>query len=179
MVYNGDKIISGGVFKMSEHILYCPKCGDVQLDYFDNKEDRLFGGICVQCSGFFKKYELLDTGKSYEYFNEKAEPIDEFSSNWEEEVRKEFVYNNPLYNEHNVQKRKETEQRCKRKREEEYRRENSYSPSCTEPHCPTCDSTNVEKISMSSKVEKAAKYGILSVDSITKQFECKNCGYKW
>lgn len=46
-------------------------------------------------------------------------------------------------------------------------------------HCPTCGSTNVEKISGASKVGKAVAYGVLAAGSISKTFHCKNCGYKW
>ena len=46
-------------------------------------------------------------------------------------------------------------------------------------HCPTCGSTDVEKISGASKVGKAAAFGVLAAGSISKTFHCKNCGYKW
>lgn len=47
------------------------------------------------------------------------------------------------------------------------------------PHCPTCGSTNVEKISGANKVGKALLFGVLAAGSISKTFHCKNCGYKW
>lgn len=47
------------------------------------------------------------------------------------------------------------------------------------PHCPTCGSTNVEKISGASKVGKAIAFGVLAAGSISKTFHCKNCGYRW
>lgn len=45
--------------------------------------------------------------------------------------------------------------------------------------CPTCGSTNVEKINGASKVGKAAVFGVLAAGSISKTFHCKNCGYRW
>lgn len=164
---------------MSEHILYCPKCGRVVIDYFDNKKDMMFGGNCVFCSGYFKKYKLMDTEKSYEYFNEKAEPIDEFSSNWEEEVRKEFVYDNPLYSEKADYEHQQFSKRVDEKRHKDAIIEQSRTSTDNTPHCPTCNSTDIEKISTSSKVGKAALFGVLAIGSITKQFKCNNCGYKW
>jgi predicted RNA-binding Zn-ribbon protein involved in translation (DUF1610 family) len=164
---------------MNEHILYCPKCGEVILDYFDNKKDIIFGGICVHCSGFFKKYKLIDTGKSYDYFNEKAEPINEFSSNWREEVRKEFVYGNPLYNKKADMEHRKSFQQTVDKMHKDAVIEQSRTDTDTTPHCPTCNSTDIEKISTSSKVGKAALFGVLAIGSITKQFKCNNCGYKW
>mgnify|MGYP002715360089 CR=1 FL=1 len=46
------------------------------------------------------------------------------------------------------------------------------------PKCPTCQSTKVLKISMSSKVFSGIAIGLFS-SKIRNTFECKNCGYKW
>lgn len=46
------------------------------------------------------------------------------------------------------------------------------------PKCPTCGSTNIEKISTTSKVVGATMFGLLS-KTARSQFKCKNCGYKW
>ena len=47
------------------------------------------------------------------------------------------------------------------------------------PKCPTCGSTNVEKISAGSKVGKAVLFGILAAGAISKTYKCKNCGHQW
>ena len=46
------------------------------------------------------------------------------------------------------------------------------------PKCPTCGSTNIEKISTGSKMVGAAMLGILSSD-VRNTMHCKNCGAKW
>ena len=46
------------------------------------------------------------------------------------------------------------------------------------PKCPTCGSTDLKKISTTSKVAGAAMFGLFS-KTARSQFECKNCGYKW
>lgn len=46
------------------------------------------------------------------------------------------------------------------------------------PHCPNCNSTNIQKISMTSRAISGLTFGILS-SSIGKTFKCNNCGYKW
>lgn len=46
------------------------------------------------------------------------------------------------------------------------------------PKCPTCQSPNVEKISLSSKVVGGALFGLFS-SNVRKTMHCKNCGYKW
>lgn len=44
--------------------------------------------------------------------------------------------------------------------------------------CPTCGSTNVKKISASSKAGGALLFGLFS-KTAKSQFECKDCGYMW
>ena len=46
------------------------------------------------------------------------------------------------------------------------------------PKCPTCNSTNIKKISGTAKVAGAVTFGLFS-KTARSQFKCKNCGYKW
>ncbi len=46
------------------------------------------------------------------------------------------------------------------------------------PKCPTCGSTNVEKISTTSKVVGGALFGLFS-SNVRNTMRCKHCGYKW
>lgn len=46
------------------------------------------------------------------------------------------------------------------------------------PKCPTCQSTNVQKIEIGERVASVAIFGIFS-KKINKSFKCKNCGYTW
>lgn len=46
------------------------------------------------------------------------------------------------------------------------------------PKCPTCGSTNIQKISATKKAAGAIGFGLFS-KTAKSQFECKNCGYKW
>lgn len=46
------------------------------------------------------------------------------------------------------------------------------------PKCPTCGSTNIEKISATKKVVGGAMFGLFSSD-IRNSMHCKNCGAKW
>lgn len=52
------------------------------------------------------------------------------------------------------------------------------SPILNKPKCPTCNSTNVKKISTMSKVTGATMFGLFS-KTARSQFQCNNCGYKW
>lgn len=46
------------------------------------------------------------------------------------------------------------------------------------PKCPTCGSTNVEKISLTKKAFGGAMFGLFSSD-IRNTMHCKHCGCKW
>ena len=52
------------------------------------------------------------------------------------------------------------------------------APARNVPHCPTCGSENVTKISLGSKAVGGAMFGIFS-SNIRKSYKCNNCGYKW
>lgn len=47
-----------------------------------------------------------------------------------------------------------------------------------QPHCPTCGSTNIRKISGVERGASVAAFGIFS-KKINKTFKCGNCGYTW
>ena len=53
-----------------------------------------------------------------------------------------------------------------------------FRPIPNTPHCPVCNSTEIEKISATSKVAGAVAFGLFS-KKINKTFKCKNCGYTW
>lgn len=44
--------------------------------------------------------------------------------------------------------------------------------------CPNCGSKNTKKISTTSRVTSVAMLGVAS-GKIGKQYECKQCKYKW
>lgn len=46
------------------------------------------------------------------------------------------------------------------------------------PHCPTCGSTNIQKISGTKRWLSTGLFGLASSD-IGKSMVCKKCGYKW
>lgn len=48
----------------------------------------------------------------------------------------------------------------------------------TRPKCPTCGSTNLKKVSTTSKVTSVAMWGLFS-QKIKKTWHCNNCKYEW
>lgn len=65
---------------------------------------------------------------------------------------------------------------------ENRKRENSAHQSTKQssnvPHCPVCNSTNIEKISVGKKIKGSMLFGLFSNDA-KKQMHCKDCGYKF
>lgn len=46
------------------------------------------------------------------------------------------------------------------------------------PKCPTCQSTNIRKISATSKLTNVVLFGLFG-NKRNKQFHCNSCGYEW
>lgn len=48
----------------------------------------------------------------------------------------------------------------------------------SKPKCPTCQSTNIKRMSITEKTINTALFGIFG-NKRKKQFHCNNCGYEW
>ncbi len=48
----------------------------------------------------------------------------------------------------------------------------------SKPRCPTCGSTNIQKITSTKRWLSTSFFGLASSD-VGKTMECKSCGYKW
>ncbi len=44
--------------------------------------------------------------------------------------------------------------------------------------CPTCHSTNIQKISTGERIASVGMFGMFS-NKINKSYKCKSCGYTW
>lgn len=55
---------------------------------------------------------------------------------------------------------------------------NNAKQSAKHPKCPNCGSTNTVRITTANRMASVAAVGVAS-GKIGKQFECKNCKYKW
>ena len=132
----------------------CPKCGDIEM--LGLEED------CSYCG-----YQLQDT--EY-YFTESVD-----HGNLKPEIRKaifeKYIKNSPLYSEETVKDREEKESWERINLPSSYKHKNT-------PKCPTCGSTNIEKISAGKKAIGFVAVGIFS-SNLGKTMHCKQCGYKW
>lgn len=137
-------------------IRYCPKCGEIALTSMRPNEKCLYCGTILQDTEYIC-YDVIDHG------------------NLKPEIRKaifeKYIKNSPLYSEEAVKDREEKESR------ESMNLPSSYKPKNI-PKCPTCGSTNVEKISTTSKTIGFVAVGVFS-SNFGKTMHCKQCGYKW
>ena len=177
---------------MSTIIQCCPVCGN-SLSYKNT--------FCMYCryskhlsrkkrkelQSLFEKGEVayipVDTYnslKSREYYENLS--IKKFNSkdHWKEIFIEQELSKNPLFD------YKKYQNTIKRKQEikdmDAYERThpnkaNSYLNGNI-PHCPTCNSTDIKKISDLRKGAHALAWGLFS-KTARSQFECKNCGMKF
>lgn len=64
------------------------------------------------------------------------------------------------------------------KRENEIAQRQRLQQAQNQPKCPTCGSTNIEKISTGKKISGSILFGIFSSD-VRNTMHCKDCGAKW
>ena len=138
------------------HHYYCPICGEIQFPT---------NTICVHCHNQVK---LVKSKFEYEHYREESLKKYGDYTHWKEFLMPE-IEQNPLYNPKNIV--------CKPDTNISY---NQYQNVTNKniPKCPTCGSTNIQKISVTSKVVGASLFGLFSKNA-TSQFKCNNCGYKW
>ncbi|MCM1325115.1 MAG: hypothetical protein NC094_10300 [Bacteroidales bacterium] len=123
-----------------------------------------------------KKYELklVDMNKVYWFLsnNQSDEAIRYLNPlvGYDWQVSKKIV---ELYNMSEQEQIEDGKQRIQNiiKQSFEIKNEN-------QPKCPTCQSTNIKKISGVSKAGSVAMFGIFS-QKVKHQFKCSNCGYEW
>lgn len=145
---------------MSTHCYrYCPKCGDI---------DNLNRKMCRLCK---IPTEETDIEVSIDYYGSNKQIIEQ------EIFTKYKIKENPLYDEEAVERRQKDYARVLKSIYDSP--STPYTPPQQNvPKCPTCGSTNINKISSAKKAAGFITVGIFS-SNFGKTMECKNCGYKW
>lgn len=137
----------------------CPRCGVHEINYAGHCR-RV---NCKYCRVPFiqTKYEMVDLLNHHGCDKESI-------LNDLKDLNVEDQFNENAYN----KRRHEEEERLK-----QYREKNNYQnpPSTNQPHCPVCQSTNIEKIGIFKRMLSTSMFGIAS-DKVGKQWHCKNCG---
>lgn len=145
------------------HIFYCQKCGKV-------KTEQVF--CCDKC---LSTNNYIEANHELEYYYKLSFDKYHNNSHWYEFLEPEILQN-PLIDKYWMDRQDS---------DEIYKSSNSYkiptyhdSESRNVPKCPTCGSTNIEKISGVKRAASEIMFGIFS-PTIGKTFCCKNCGYRW
>ena len=183
---------------MSDTIYYCESCNKTKKNILDKIEAYRKSGASEKNVQFFYPEESIEFWKGFitknNFKEEQSRNICPYCGNKLIDTnfpRKDFItlecldYNRPLLEAmidlHNKdiieyelkmgQFRKQVEDKKQQQRQEREREDNT-------PKCPTCGSTDIEKISTTSKVVGGALFGLFS-SNVRKTMHCKNCGYKW
>lgn len=149
----------------------CPKCGEI----YSNVGCRNNSGKCKYCNSDLVK-TLIDIDDLYK------ETCDDYIEN-KDKVRiaankyGKFQFSETAYDERWKKIKTEAELR-KMKSAQNNKSSSFFSTSPTQPHCPVCNSSNVEKISVGKKIKGSMLFGLFSNDA-KKQMRCKDCGYKF
>lgn len=166
-------------------VMYCERCGKVCYMLFSKK--------CKNCSS---KMKLLSEELKYKYhiFTDDWTQI----SNEEMNFRKEnFVMtelkNNPIFSIEEYKKQVQNQEQIKEELEvyqqkQNLEQQNKISNETRKildkqnciPKCPICGSTNIKKITMTTRAVKTATFGVVgAVDDAGKTYKCENCGSKF
>ena len=138
---------------------YCPKCGDIT-----------FINDVTNCNFCNEPYIVTD----YEWIlNDGGRGVTK-----RKEIFEKYVKPNPLFDEELYNKRIALEKKQEEISSYRLRMEKQQTQRANIPKCPTCGSTNVEKISTAQKAFGFALVGLFS-SNLGKTMHCRNCGYKW
>lgn len=147
--------------KMASRIYLCPVCGDGYTNHVASQH----GYTCKYCNN-----ELTRANINMHQYLESC--VDDKNS---EENTKLLAdkYGNNQFSEEKYHHRIYME-----KQEIKSAQQHQPSPQPSIPHCPVCNSTNIEKISFGKKAKGSFLFGFLSSD-VRKQMHCRDCGYKF
>ena len=143
-----------------------PKCRGL---YFDQDQQ------CDNC-----KIELLDkddfntTLGEYYQMNHSQRVANRYNPQYEIVCKYQF----PEIYEYNEQKSQQEYEVLQRKAQQKMIEKEQIEKQQNTPKCPTCGSTNIEKISAGKKAIGFVAVGVFS-SNFGKTMHCKQCGYKW
>lgn len=150
-----------GIFK--EKIKECHRCACV----IGNYHTAYSSGICPYCGEKLVEGPRINEGKAYlrqkEIYEQFVKNIPESEECYLRRLAKEDV---------------EDKERVARWKAKNAERAAAAQANACVPKCPTCGSTNVQRISTASRLGSTMLFGLAS-SKIGKTMECKNCGYKW
>lgn len=166
MLYKYIGIVDKRRLAMSLILCYCEKCGQ-HYDISDKRLSDLKNVTCTGCCsiGYFKPVPK-------EYLNNGRWGI---NKNMQEQFIENIVKSSPNFDQECWDKREAFKEIQKHNDE---LLENDKIKQSNIPKCPTCGSSNIKRVSGTSKAVSVVMFGLLS-QKVKKQFRCNNCGYEW
>ena len=135
---------------------YCPKCGHQGI--YENGNEK-----CPYC-------DTKELPTKYDW--DKWLFGGEYPSNIDEIIFNEYIKDNPLFDKSLYEQREGKEKLLQKATLDKQREQNK-------PKCPICQSTNLSKITTTSKAGKIVLFGIFGAGDIGKTWKCNNCGSKF
>lgn len=159
-------------------LVKCPECGKEISDQSDkciycgyplgrkSKEDE----ICIINGKPCNLSEELELLKSNNFMQVLRNLRDKYGLELEDSVLlgKDIKSTKRIPKEYNSSQREEYRERIKE----------LENTDVNTPRCPTCQSTNIKKISTTVKATNTVLFGLLGTKR-HKTFHCNNCGYEW
>ena len=127
----------------------CPKCGNIAGGFAGDK--------CSKCNS-----TVILTKTTFDECMEMS-AVEE--QQWRKEIAEKYVKSSPLFDS------QAQNERLAQEAKEQYETQHQVK-------CPTCQSTNVQRISGLERGVSVAMLGLFS-KKINKSFKCNHCGYTW
>ena len=144
----------------------CPNCRGL---YFDQDQQ------CDNCKiELLNKDDFNTTLGEYYKMNHSQRVANRYNPQYEIVCKYQF----PEIYEYNEQKSQQEYKALQRKARQKMIEKEQIEKQQNTPKCPTCGSTNIEKISIGKKSIGFIAVGVFS-SNFGKTMHCKNCGYKW
>ena len=147
------------------YVFICPKCGNI------NGGKTQIQKHCIMCDEVYLQTDMKRTEYqaiiSENFLKPTSNKIDEI----QEQLRNEYVAD--------TLDKKEVSNTRQKQKDLADAIIKAYAPSNPNvPKCPTCQSADIKKISVTSKAGSVALWGLFS-QKVKKQWHCNNCGSEW
>lgn len=145
----------------------CPKCG-----WSWTATDLIAKIKCDYCgTPMFQTVDSTEETIANASYPKTEEEIDQYIYSLLERSGKIDEYSKEAHDHY----REKLDEKCKEIEERERREAIQSKIESNQPHCPVCQSANIEKIGMFKRILSTSMFGIAS-DKVGKQWHCKSCG---
>lgn len=162
----------------SEYMYCCHKCGYVMYFSYEDPmpeeyECKFCSGVCLPTGIKITHDEWLNLCGYYSKSNKQFEESKTKRKAFHRSIQEQYCLNQPEFDQSAWNRRERSEGTI-----DEPHPIGTVPVEVSIPHCPTCNSTNVCRISGLERGVSIAMLGLFS-KKINKSFKCNACGYTW